>query len=97
MGRKFESERAIFYAERQALLALNATVSGYDLLPTGLGSIRYIQVKWSSGPTSAVHTVDWRRSPDTGDLLHVPQTSCSLPAEVRRAHQRPASAGGRVR
>lgn len=58
MGRKFEAERLIFYADRNALEKANSTLSGIDLFPKGgtFGTgvnIRFIQVKWSNGTMPA--------------------------------------------
>jgi RHS repeat-associated protein len=53
MGRKFESERTIFFASRNALERMNSTAEGYDLIPRNFKSIQYIQVKWSRGPIPA--------------------------------------------
>lgn len=50
MGRKFEAERTIFFARRNALERTNSTASGYDLIARNFAPILYIQVKWSNGP-----------------------------------------------
>jgi len=52
MGRKFEAERAIFFASRNALVQAHSTGEGYDLIPTNFGPIQYIQEKWSRGTMS---------------------------------------------
>jgi hypothetical protein len=52
MGRKFESERAIFYYLRDALDIVNATAPGYDLQVKNFGTIKYVQVKWAAGTVS---------------------------------------------
>jgi len=49
MGRKFESERAIYYYNQGKLEEVNSTSEGYDLMVTNMGTIRYIEVKWSGG------------------------------------------------
>ena len=50
MGRKFEAERAIYFAGRNALVEAHASGAGYDLIPRNFGTIQYIQVKWSNTP-----------------------------------------------
>ena len=50
MGRKFESERAIYYARKNELVSMNSTASGYDLMVRNVGPINCIEVKWSIGP-----------------------------------------------
>jgi RHS repeat-associated protein len=48
MGRKFEAERVIFYADQAALGSANSTAAGVDLFPMNFGPIQFIQVKWSN-------------------------------------------------
>jgi hypothetical protein len=54
MGRKFESERAIYYASSDQLQAANSTSELYDLLVRNMDilTIRFIEVKWSRGAVS---------------------------------------------
>jgi len=52
MGRKFESERAIYFYIRRSLTGVNSTAEGYDLRVENFGTIKYVQVKWSSGAVS---------------------------------------------
>jgi hypothetical protein len=49
MGRKFESDRALYYFGLGRLLDVNATSGMYDLHVEGMGTIEYIEVKWSAG------------------------------------------------
>jgi len=52
MGRKFESERALYYFSQGKLQEVNSTSLLYDLMVTNLGTINYIEVKWSGGAIS---------------------------------------------
>jgi RHS repeat-associated protein len=47
MGRKFESERAIFFAGRNALTSVTSMGAEIDLVVNNFGTINYVQVKWS--------------------------------------------------
>lgn len=53
MGRKFEAERAIFFASRGALVQMNVSAPHYDLITRSFGPIQYVEVKWSRGPMPA--------------------------------------------
>jgi len=47
MGRKYEAERAIFFAGRNALASVNSTMPEIDFIVRNFGTINYVQVKWS--------------------------------------------------
>ena len=50
MGRKFESERAIYYAREKMLVNMNVTSAGYDLTVSNFGTITSIELKWTLNP-----------------------------------------------
>jgi hypothetical protein len=56
MGRKFEAERVIFYADRAALGIANSSAFAVDLFPINFGPIQFIQVKWS-GTSLSLSTI----------------------------------------
>jgi hypothetical protein len=47
MGRRFEIERAHYYAQNRMLSQIRPWNRTADLTVTGPGTIRYVQVKWS--------------------------------------------------
>jgi hypothetical protein len=58
MGRKFESERALYYFSLGKLLDVNTSSSMYDLHVKGMGTIESIEVKWSAGAFGALRKSD---------------------------------------
>ncbi|NJL33739.1 MAG: hypothetical protein HC893_07620 [Chloroflexaceae bacterium] len=65
MGRKFEMERVLFYAMKGQLQSVNSTAATFDITPINMGTIRFIEVKWSQGPMPAATIDDVSREAKT--------------------------------
>jgi len=57
-GRKFEAERAIFFAGRNALVEMDVFAEHYDLIVRNFRGISFVEVKWSRGPMPATTIAD---------------------------------------
>jgi hypothetical protein len=58
MGRKFEAERVLYYYSFRKLVETNSTSMFYDFVVENMGTIKYVEVKWTQGSLSKAVLID---------------------------------------